>query len=131
MSITRYLGGSGTSSCHVPSLRATLAAVMDEQLTRRAFLELPSLALASAPTLSAAAEDPAPPPSAVYPGGALAPAPPIRQRPEWKRFIVLVWQYQNDVRRDWRLYGLAGLQGFHIDHGAGASDLVQLSLTRK
>lgn len=34
-----------------------------------------------------------------YPVGELEPVPVIRQRAEWKQFIVLVWQWQNDV--DW------------------------------
>jgi len=42
-----------------------------------------------------------------------------------------VWQYQNDIRRDWPLYDRAGLHGFHIDRGASANDLVYLSRKRK
>jgi hypothetical protein len=66
-----------------------------------------------------------------YPVGELAPVPVIRQRADWKRFIVLVWQFQNDVRRDLPLYDAAGLHGFHIDRGVDAEEQVRLSLTRQ
>jgi len=62
--------------------------------------------------------------------GELAPVPAIRQRPEWTQFIILVWQFQNDVRRDGPLYDAAGLHGFHIDRGAGEEKKVRLSLRR-
>src|SRR6266481_6231885 len=106
---------------------------MATHLTRRAFLERTMISAAAAVAsqgfrVEAAGGGSA---TAEYPVGALEPVPVIRQRPDWTRFIVLVWQYQNDVRRDWPLYELAGLHGFHIDRGAGASDLVRLSLTRK
>jgi hypothetical protein len=65
-----------------------------------------------------------------YPVGALEPVPVIRQRPEWTRFIILVWQFQNDVRVDGALYDRAGLHGFHIDRGADAEEYVRLSLAR-
>jgi hypothetical protein len=67
----------------------------------------------------------------IYPVGTLEAVPVIRQRPEWRRFIVLVWQWQNDVRQDGRLYDLAGLHGFHIDWGATKDDLVRLSRQRR
>jgi hypothetical protein len=54
----------------------------------------------------------------------------MQQRAEWNRFTILVWQWQNDVRRDAALYDQAGLHGFHIDRGAGEDDLVRLSLKR-
>jgi hypothetical protein len=106
---------------------------MREQLTRREFIERTTLAVASATALHPSPTNAAQVDSAIaeYPVGMLEPVPAIRQRPEWMRFIVLVWQYQNDVRRDWPLYDLAGLHGFHIDRGADAKDRVQLSLKRK
>ncbi len=66
-----------------------------------------------------------------YPVGPMEPVPAIRQRPEWNRFVILLWQWQNDVRRDLALYKEAGLHGFHIDYGAGKEDLVRLSLKEK
>ncbi len=65
-----------------------------------------------------------------FQSGVLAPVTPIQQRPEWNRFTILVWQWQNDVRRDAALYDQAGLHGFHIDRGAGEDDLVRFSLKR-
>ncbi len=67
------------------------------------------------------------PRAADYPTGALEPVPVIRQRPEWNRFTILVWQWQNDVRRDAALYRQANLHGFHIDRGAGEEALVRFS----
>jgi len=66
-----------------------------------------------------------------YPVGALEPVPLIGQRPEWRRFIILVWQWQNDVRLDGALYDRAGLHGFHIDRGVGEEEYVRLSLARR
>ena len=66
-----------------------------------------------------------------YPVGPLEPVPAIRQSPEWNRFVILVWQRQNDVRRDVALYEEAGLHGFHIDRGVGEDELVRFSLRRK
>ena len=101
--------------------------------TRREFLTSTSLALltakVSSDTLASAAEINAA--AKVYPVGPLEPVPAIRQRPEWRRFIILVWQWQNDVRQDGRLYDLAGLHGFHIDWGATKDDLVRLSKQRR
>jgi hypothetical protein len=62
-----------------------------------------------------------------FPVGPLEPVPVVRQRPEWNRFVILVWQWQNDVRRDLALYEAVGLHGFHIDRGAGAEELVRFS----
>jgi hypothetical protein len=103
-----------------------------EILTRRAFLgraTLTGVAL-SRPALKAAwaASDSV---ANAYPVGELVPAPVIRPRPEWKRFIILVWQFQNDVRRDGPLYDAAGLHGFHIDRGVGEEERVRFSLERR
>jgi len=99
-------------------------------LTRRDFLQRSALATAAL-ALPACAET-VDVQSVVkdYPVGALEPVPVIRQRPEWTRFIILVWQFQNDVRVDGALYDRAGLHGFHIDRGAGAEEYVRLSLAR-
>ncbi len=58
----------------------------------------------------------------------LALIPSIRQRPEWNRFIIFVWQYQTDVLRDKALYEQAGLHAFHIDRGDGEDELVKFSI---
>ena len=65
-----------------------------------------------------------------YPVGELEPVAAIRQRAEWKQFVIFVWQWQNDVRKDGELYARAGLRAFHIDRGAGEEDKVRLSLER-
>src|SRR5712664_699745 len=82
-------------------------------LTRRAFLGQTALTAAAitSPALRADCADSV----RSYPTGALAPVSVIRQRAHWKRFIILVWQFQNDVRQDAALYDAAGLHGFHID----------------
>src|SRR5215470_13630884 len=94
--------------------------------TRREFLEwsalTAALALPAATSLAAEADS--------QPVGPLTPVPFVRQRPEWRSFIILVWQWQTDVRRDAALYDLAGLRGFHIDYGAGEDDVVRFSLSR-
>jgi hypothetical protein len=59
---------------------------------------------------------------------AIESVPFIRQRPEWNRFTILVWQYQTDVIQDQDLYKQAGLRGFHIDRGQNKNNLVQFSL---
>ena len=109
-------------------------------VTRRAFLERTVLtggALAcsafSAACTTSPPSSPASSPTLVptYPVGELAPVPAIRQRAEWTQFIILVWQFQNDVRRDGPLYDAAGLHGFHIDRGAGEEEKVRLSLKRR
>jgi len=45
--------------------------------------------------------------------------PYVEPKPAWDRFLVLVWQYKTDVRKDLALYRKAGFRGFHIDRGAG------------
>lgn len=35
----------------------------------------------------------------------------------WNRYLIQVWQYQTDVRRDLAQYEAAGLRAFHIDRG--------------
>ncbi len=89
-------------------------------------LLIPLLALSCAPTIPGS-----PHRTADYPVGPLEPVPAIRQRPEWTRFTILVWQWQNDVRRDLALYEQAGLHAFHIDRGAGEDDLVRWSLKQR
>jgi hypothetical protein len=103
-----------------------------KNLTRRKFLECASLA-AAALALPAMRVESGEVDSSVgnYPVGELEPVPVIRQRAEWKQFIILVWQWQNDVRRDGTLYDAAGLHGFHIDRGVGEDEKVRLSLERK
>jgi hypothetical protein len=100
-------------------------------LTRRDFLQRTALTTAAL-TLPACAET-AKVQSVVseYPVGALESVPVIRQRPEWRQFIILVWQWENDVRVDGALYDRAGLHGFHIDRGAGKEEYVRLSLARQ
>ncbi|MBN2320335.1 MAG: beta-galactosidase, partial [Acidobacteria bacterium] len=63
-----------------------------------------------------------------YPVGLLEPVPHIRQRPEWNRFTILVWQWQNNVVQDLQIYIKAGLSGFHIDRGFGKEAFVQFSI---
>jgi hypothetical protein len=60
--------------------------------------------------------------------GSLVKVPSIPQRSEWKRFNILVWQYQTSVLEDFHLYQKIGLRGFHIDRGAGRENLVDFSL---
>ncbi len=45
----------------------------------------------------------------------------------WDRFLILVWQYKTDARRDLKLYRQAGFAGFHIDYGAGQAEEVQFA----
>jgi hypothetical protein len=59
---------------------------------------------------------------------AIEAQPFIRQRPEWKRFIIFVWQHQTDVILDRALYEQASLHAFHIDRGQGQENLVKFSL---
>lgn len=110
-------------------LWARVQLMKNNRITRREFLEKTTLALLSLPAalgMPANAVDHNVD-AKIYPIARLEPATPIRQRPEWRRFIVLVWQWQNDVRQDMHLYELAGLHGFHIDWGATKDDLVRLS----
>jgi Beta-galactosidase trimerisation domain/Beta-galactosidase len=103
-----------------------------DNLTRREFLERIALT-AAALALPATGGESGEFDSSVgnYPVGDLESVPVIRQRAEWKQFIILVWQWQNDVRRDGALYDAAGLRGFHIDRGVGEDEKVRLSLERK
>lgn len=41
---------------------------------------------------------------------------PTPIKPEWSRFLILVWQYQTDAQRDKALYESLNLRGFHLDH---------------
>jgi len=117
----------------LPTCAKRLYILQREKLTRREFFRISALAtLAMTPmgkdiakglALDLDTKD--------YPVGQLQPVPIIRQRQEWTRFIILVWQYQNDVRRDSELYGRAGLHGFHIDRGAREDEKVRLSLERQ
>jgi hypothetical protein len=52
----------------------------------------------------------------------------IIQRHEWNRFRILVWQYKTSILRDINLYRKVGLNGFHIDRGAGVRKKVEFSL---
>jgi len=54
--------------------------------------------------------------------GMPAPVPYVRPKPEWDRFLILVWQYKTSAPKDLDLYRRAGFAGFHIDRGAGAAD---------
>lgn len=60
--------------------------------------------------------------------GVLNRVPAIQTRKEWNRFKILVWQYQTSVLKDIDLYRRAGLEGFHIDRGAGEEKLVEFSV---
>jgi Beta-galactosidase len=104
-----------------------------DKITRREFLGRTTLALLSVKAWSGVLADAADINVAakIYPVGNLETVPVIRQRPEWRRFIILVWQWQNDVRQDGSLYEFAGLHGFHIDWGATKDDLVRLSRQRR
>ncbi len=42
----------------------------------------------------------------------------------WNRYLIQVWQYQTEVRRDLAQYRAAGLHAFHIDRGWKQGDLV-------
>ena len=42
----------------------------------------------------------------------------------WNRYLIQVWQYQTEVRRDLAQYEAAGLHAFHIDRGWQQDDLV-------
>jgi len=69
-------------------------------------------------------------PAAEWTAGAAGvpePVPYVKPKPEWDRFLILVWQYKTDVRKDLALYREAGLRGFHIDRGAGRADLVDVA----
>ena len=66
---------------------------------------------------------------------AIAGAPPatqavpfVRPRPEWDRFLILVWQYQTSAPADLELYRKAGFRAFHIDRGADRKDRVEFAV---
>jgi len=61
----------------------------------------------------------------------LEPVPSVPQRPEWKRFKILVWPFHTDVLRDFEQYRRLGLGGFEIDRGAGQEKRVELSLRER
>jgi len=61
------------------------------------------------------------------PAGGLS-VPYVRPKPIWERFVILVWQYKTDVRKDLPLYKEVNLRGFHIDRGAGKEDRVQFAV---
>jgi hypothetical protein len=50
-------------------------------------------------------------------------APP----PHWDRYLIQVWQYQTEVRRDFAQYKAAGLRAFHIDRGWKQDDVVSFA----
>jgi hypothetical protein len=100
-------------------------------LTRRDFLQRTALATAALALPACAETTDVQSVVSEYPVGALESVPVIGQRPEWREFIILVWQWQNDVRADGALYERAGLHGFHIDRGVGEEEYVRLSLARK
>ncbi len=53
--------------------------------------------------------------------------PPIAPKPIWSRFLVLVWQYKTSAPEDLPLYRRVGLEGFHIDCGAGKAAIVKFA----
>jgi len=55
--------------------------------------------------------------------------PYIKPKPEWDRFLILVWQYQTSAFKDTDLYKQAGFHGFHIDRGADAAAVVDWART--
>jgi len=55
------------------------------------------------------------------------PVPYVRPKPEWDRFLILVWQYKTDVAQDLDRYRRAGFAGFHIDRGAGRKGRVDFA----
>ncbi|MBE3070678.1 MAG: beta-galactosidase trimerization domain-containing protein [Planctomycetes bacterium] len=57
--------------------------------------------------------------------------PFVRPRPEWDRFLILVWQYQTSAPADLDLYRKAGFRAFHIDRGAGRADRVEFARREK
>ncbi|MBN1546057.1 MAG: beta-galactosidase, partial [Syntrophaceae bacterium] len=59
--------------------------------------------------------------------GPITPVPPVTMRTEWNRFFILVWQYQTNIVNDLDLYRKAGFRGFHIDRGADAGKLIDIS----
>ena len=59
------------------------------------------------------------------------PVPYIKPKPIWDRFLILVWQYKTDVRKDLPLYRQVNLRGFHIDGGAGDHSRVKFAIDNK
>ena len=59
------------------------------------------------------------------------PVPTIRPKPEWDRFLILVWQYKTSAPDDLALYREGGFRGFHIDRGAGRADRVAFAAREK
>jgi len=53
--------------------------------------------------------------------------PFIKPKPDWDRFLILVWQYQTNAKNDLELYKQAGFHGFHIDRGAGDAATVEFA----
>ena len=73
---------------------------------------------------------------AVSAGSEAPPATPdavpfIRPKPDWDRFLILVWQYQTKAQDDLPLYTQAGFRGFHIDRGAGQEGTVEFARTNR
>jgi Beta-galactosidase trimerisation domain len=113
------------------SVGQEVLATKESRFTRRELFGRTGLAVASwlvAPPLLEQSRAGTGIPMRDAPVGPLQSVQFIRQRREWRRFIILVWQWQNDVRRDRPLYDRAGLHGFHIDRGAGEDELVRYSL---
>ena len=98
-------------------------------MTRREFLETLIAAAALNAGMRKSAEGAEA--SQISSAGSFEAVPVIPQRSEWKQFIILVWQWQNDVQRDIALYEAAGLHGFHIDRGVGEDEKVRFSVERK
>ncbi|MCD6377254.1 MAG: beta-galactosidase trimerization domain-containing protein [Planctomycetes bacterium] len=59
--------------------------------------------------------------------GLLPCVPFIKPKPIWKRFLILVWQYKTDIRKDLGLYKHVGLFGFHIDRGFSKQAIVDFA----
>ncbi len=88
-----------------------------------------TVALLSAVVLAAAS-----PMAAEWTAGARGmpePVPTIRPKPEWDRFLILVWQYKTSAPDDLALYREGGFRGFHIDRGAGRADRVKFAAREK
>jgi len=81
----------------------------------RAFTACIVVAVACVPYLAAA--EPAPADNVAF----------VKPKAEWDRFLILVWQYQTDARKDVDLYKQAGFHGFHIDRGAGSQAAVDFA----
>ena len=63
--------------------------------------------------------------------GAPEQVPFVRPKPEWDRFLILVWQYKTSAPKDVALYREGGFRGFHIDRGAGRADRVEFAVREK